>query len=154
MRPLLGRARIGQLPPEWYQRAKDAVARYDALVEQASLVADEGARGDLLLWLGRTDVLSDPAERYDHVVTDLKRAEVQTPPDYTVFTEQLVKDRIEQLEAINLEFGAKVQNAVEAYGSLAASAGAPSQPGRKIAASVLTGSVALFGLVVLPLVLD
>lgn len=141
------------LPPDWYQRAQDAISVYDQLVKEASLLGDEDARGKIFEFIGRTDMPSDPAERYVRVVADLKRAEATTPPDYTVFTDDLVKERITQLEAINETLQPMLAEAIGKYGSFGSPNGEPSQPGQRIAAGILTGSIALLGLVILPLAL-
>lgn len=126
----------------WPDEARDAVASYDDLMGRLSAIADD-VRGDILEWLGRTDVLGSPAERYQ-VVTEALSQGVE--PD------EVLRGRVGQLKAFVSEFAAKVKNA-ETYGTLPAATATGGTPEASMNELCLTGGVALLGLVVVPLLL-
>lgn len=149
----LAGSRLGQAPSEdWFTRARRAVLAYDKQIQDAALIADDSARGRILMWVGRADVPGSPAERYSAVVRDITQAETQAAAG--VYG-QIGQDRVQQLEAANIELASKVSGAIEAYGALPASSGAG---GRSEAGGnstlCIVGGIALLTLVVLPLLLD
>lgn len=144
------RARLGQSPDSWLGRARAAVSDYDRLLGEAATVADTDARGEILKWVGRSDVPGSPAERYAAVRMDVQRAEADGAP--AAYSERTAQARVEQLEDAVRELDANVSRAIEAYGALPApeGAGGATQAADSTAMCV-TGGIALLGLVVLPL---
>lgn len=65
-----------------------------------------------------------------------------------------LKKRLDLLKSYKIQLEAKVKNAEQSYGMLSASAGAGSTPERDRMMECVTGSIALLGLVILPLVLE
>jgi hypothetical protein len=148
-----GTARLGQTPDEWVGRARRAVGDFDSLLARASTVADDTARGDILKWVGRSDVPGAPAERRDVVARDA--AQAARAGAASVYAAGTGPARVAQLEESNRGFSARVSNAITAYGALPAPAGAGGTTGRgRTTAVCVTGGIALLGLVVVPLLLD
>src|SRR3972149_6393835 len=119
---VLGRPRLGQLPGEWMARARKAVDHYEMTLAEASMVANDDARGEILKWIGRADGPGRPGERYYATGRDLMAAQASGPDQ--VYSEDVAQHRVEQLEAMVSEFDMKVSNALEAYGSLEGPLGA------------------------------
>jgi hypothetical protein len=122
-----------------------AVALYDALLARVPLIADEDARGEILKWVGRSDSIGSPSERYGKVSEAVTSGAVM---------DDALAQRLRQLHEINAEFTARVENAEKAYGTLSAAAAAGSMPEAGLGGLCLSGGIALLGLVVLPLILD
>ncbi len=148
----LGRVRLAKaLGQDDYSQAiadgQKAVAQFDALLSRLAMVKDDGMRGDILKWIGRSDVPGDPAERYKVVVDKLVSG---AEPD-DVFAK-----RVSDLKADVSELEAKVKDA-ESYGTLPApkSMGADEVPDQGTHMGMcLAGGIALLGLIVVPLMLD
>lgn len=144
---------LGQLPGEWMDRARKAVGLYADVLAEASKVANDDARGEILKWIGRADVPGSPAERYYAAAQDLMAAQASGPD--SVYGQDLARRRVEQLEDAASEFSNRVSSAMESYGSLEAPAGAAGKTQAGVTATCVTGGIALLGLVVIPLlVLD
>ena len=126
---------------------QQAVAQFDALLSRLAVVKDDGMRGDILKWIGRSDVPGDPAERYKVVVDTLTSG---AEPDDTF------AKRVNDLKGAVSELEAKVKDA-ESYGTLPVpkSMGADEVPdqGTRMG-TCLAGGIALLGLIVVPLLLD
>lgn len=130
----------------WPDKARRLVAQFDDLLGRAALVADADSRGAILKAVGRADVPGSPAERYKVVSDALKSG---ATPD------QMLQDRVSQLEEMVGQLDAMVSGAEQAYGTLPAPGGAGGAPGRvDTAARFVMGGVALLCLVVVPLALD
>lgn len=137
------RLRLGQA--DLMEKGRQEVEAYDFLLGRVSMIADDTARGDILKWVGRSDMPGSPAERYKVVADALARAETE---------DGLLGDRVEQLRRVVTELGARVDNAESAYGTLSAPAGAGSTPEAGMGGLCLAGGIALLGLVVIPLLLE
>jgi hypothetical protein len=142
---MLGRVSLAQDASWWPSKGAESVRLYDDLLVRTSQIADPDARGQILAWLGRSDIPGSPAERYSAVSEALRSG--QGPSD-------VLKNRVDQLAEITSEFEAKVVNAEEAYGTLSAAAAAGSTPEASMGRLCFTGGVALLGLVIMPLLLD
>lgn len=148
----LGRVRLASaLGQADYSQAivdgQKAVMQFDALLSRLAMVKDDDTRGEILKWIGRSDVPGDPAERYKVVVDKLVSG---AEPD-DVFAK-----RVDDLKGVVSEFDAKVKDA-ESYGTLPApkSMGADEVPNQGTRMGMcLAGGIALLGLVVVPLLLD
>jgi hypothetical protein len=141
----LGRIRLGQGDQWWPKEGRDAISSYDQLMMRVPLVNNEQARTDILAWIGRSDLPGSPAERHK-VVSDALAAGVG-PSD-------IIRQRVTQLEEAVASLEAKVDNAEEAYGTLPAAPAAGSTSEAGVRGLVISGSIALLGLVVAPLLLD
>lgn len=137
------RLRLGQ--EDLLSKGRQEVEAYDFLLGRVSMIADDTARGDILKWVGRSDMPGSPAERYKVVADGVARSETE---------DGFFGDRVEQLRGIVTELGARVDNAERAYGTLLAPAGAGSTPEAGTAGLCLAGGIALLGLVVVPLLLE
>lgn len=150
---LAGRARLGQTPEEWLGRARAAVAEYDRLIKGASAIADPEARGEILMWIGRTDVPGSPAERYDAVRMDVGEAEASGPAQ--IYADGVARSRIGQLENAVTDLSERVSNALASYGTLQAPGGAGSMTqAAGISTMCVIGGIALLGLIVVPLLVS
>lgn len=153
-RPMNGHpVRMGQeasVAAWWPAEGLSSIQKWDALLARVSQLADEGARREVLGWIGRSDIPGSPAERYQVVGTDIRnRITPSTQADA-----QMVRARLDSLNRNLSEFDAMVNRAEMAYGLLPASGGAGSRPERSMMIECVSGGVALLGLVILPLILD
>lgn len=144
--PFMAQKVLGQTDTSWWPAsAREAVSAYDALMGRVPLIADDDARGEILLWVGRTDLPGSPAERYQAVSSALAAG---AQPD------AMLKGIVDQLKDVVAELSAKVGNAEEAYGTLSVADAAGSTPEAGMNGLCFTGSVALLGLVIAPLLLE
>jgi hypothetical protein len=105
---------LGQTVDEWYRRALDAAEAFDSLLKRSAYLADEGLRGEILLWVGRPDVPGSPAERYSRVTEDLAEVNSVDPPAFSFYTEPVAVDRVTDLEAVLQEFYGRMTDAEKA----------------------------------------
>jgi len=113
------RIRLGQTPQDWYRRAKEALAKFDKLLDRTARIANKTEREAILAWVGISAVEDTPAYRYANVKSDLMTdVEAYTPPNVDAYKVERRTNRIEKLEAFNREFEAKVSNAETVYGKL------------------------------------
>lgn len=153
-RPMNGRpVRMGQATSSaawWPAEGLSTAQEWDALISRTSQIADADAKGEILKWVGRSDIPGSPAERYKVIVDDLNTS-------YSPATEAEVselKNRLDLLKSYKSQLEAKVLNAEQAYGTLSAPAGAGSTPEQDRMMECVTGGIALLGLIILPLILD
>jgi hypothetical protein len=157
-RPLGGvPLRMGQVAPAapsaaawWPTEGLSTVQAWDALIARVSQVANQGAQDEILKWVGRSDIPGSPAERYKVVADSLNTK--FTPSTASDISE--LRKRLDSLETYKSDLEARVQNAEQSYGLLAASPGAVSTPEHDRTMQYVTGGIALLGLIVLPFVLD
>jgi hypothetical protein len=117
--PLLSGLRLGQSAFEWYRRAKDALAKYEALVARLAEVANRTARLEIETWLGSPLIPGTPAYRYATVRSDvLENVEAYTPPNYGAYQLERRQNRVVELEDHVKDFSAKVTDAERVYGRL------------------------------------
>jgi hypothetical protein len=124
-----------------------AVRQWDDLLFRLAAVKDDGARGEILNWLGRADIPGSPAERYA-VVRDALVAGFEPDEVFSKRVDDLV-DKVSEMDT-------RIASA-ETSGTLPTPKrmGAGSTPEEGMALSkCLLGGVALLGLIVLPFVLD
>lgn len=149
----MGPIRMGQAVSSaaWWPAEGLATAQtWDALLARVSQIADADVRGQILQWVGRSDVPGSPAERYKMIVDDLSS-------QYSPANEQevgVLKKRLDLLKSYTGQLESQVKAAENSYGTLSAPVGAGSTPERDMMMECLTGGIALLGLVILPLVLD
>ncbi len=129
----------------WPEEGYVAASRFDELLSRVALLADDGTRGDILKYVGRSDIPGSPAERYQTIVNSLG-GEPLDP--------EILRDRLNDLNVALSEIEARVKNAETAYGTLPASAEAGgTSDGGKMGAC-FAGGVALLSFVILPIILD
>ena len=138
------RVRLGQ-ETWWPDQAAKAVADYDRLVGRVAVIANEKARKEILDWIGRSDLPGSPAERYQVVSAALAAG---------VEADGMLEDRVNQLRAAVASLNAKVESAETAYGTLSAVKAAGSTSEADVRGLVISGSIALLGLIIAPLLLD
>jgi len=110
---------IGQTPQDWYRRAKESLAKFDALLTRTAKIANKTERDNILTWVGTAAVEDSPAYRYATVKRDLEGdVEAYTPPNVNAYQVERRQNRIKKLEDYNKEFEAKVSNAETVYGKL------------------------------------
>ena len=139
---VLGRHALGQAPGEWSRRAWSAVTTFDELMAQSAHINDESARGEIMSWVGRSDVPGSPAERYLKVVTD-----IDEDPE-RVYASEMEQRRVVDLEAAVSEFHQRTTEAANTYGLLPGSADVarpPAVPPRALPTFILA-SIAVLGL--------
>jgi hypothetical protein len=137
------RYRLGQTPDEWLRRAREAVANFDDLLAELAHVADDTARGQILMWIGREDVPGSPAERYKVVVEDLERGEA-------AYTEEIPVKRVEEIERAVDDLYQRVAGAGRAYGLFPGAEGAekPRMTPMPMMTAFVLGSIVFIGLAV------
>lgn len=112
---------MGQTPTEWYNRAKRALAQFEALLTRVASIANQTSRNEILAWIGTTGDVDSAAYRYGAVKSDLQQdVEAFTPPAVNAYQVGRRTSRIEKLEEFNTELEAKVTNAESVYGKLPA----------------------------------
>lgn len=117
--PILGAPRpfLGQI--EWYNRAKQSLAEFDALLKRVAQVANKTAREAILDWIGTADDEDSAAYRYNRVKADLTEdVERFTPPNYDAYQIERRRNRIEKMEDWNRELKSMVEEAETIYGRL------------------------------------
>ncbi len=135
----------------WPSEGLSSVQSWDALIARLAKTSDPEAREKVLEWIGRSDIPGSPAERYKVVVDDLNRNFMPSTPEQIAS----LRNRVDQLEANTSQLEAKVKNAEKTFGVYVAStAEAPSMPDADMMMECVTGSIALLGLVIMPLLLD
>lgn len=134
----------------WPAEGLSTVQTWDALLSRVSKISNPDSQKDILQWIGRSDIPGSPAERYKVVVDDLNTK--FTPSTNEQIT--TLRNRLDQLKENTSQLEAKVKNAEQAYGVFVASTGATSMPDHDMVMECVTGSIALLGLIILPLILD
>lgn len=129
-------------PTDWQSRGRSAITQWDALVARVSNIVDDAARGQLLEWMGRSDVPGSNTERYNAVLQDLREGEAADPA--------LAERRVGQLEGAVEELSAFVGNAEEKYGTIT---GFPKKAPALDEKTLLVGGAALILLLVIPLMI-
>lgn len=113
-----GNYRMGQTAQEWYDRARKAVARFDALLARARQIAAPIERNNLLAWVGNGGTIGDPAYARNYVdqdsTVDVAREGIGA---YNLPRRQ---NRVAELESINGDFNDKVELAEQRGGILPA----------------------------------
>jgi hypothetical protein len=110
---------IGQAPEEWYRRAKESLAAFEALLDRTAKIANKTERERILAWVGRPTTEGTPAYRYARVKADLlEDVERYTPPNVDAYKLERRQNRIKELEDFNKEFQTMVSNAETAFGKL------------------------------------
>lgn len=110
---------MGQTPADWYRRAKESLAKYDALSERVRRIANQTERKTLQEWMGSPAVDGSPAYRYQSVLSDLQQdVESFTPPAVNAYQVSRRTSRIEKLEDYNRDLEGMVANAEAVYGIL------------------------------------
>jgi hypothetical protein len=126
-RTALAGARLGQAPQEWYQRAKTAIAKYEALLARTGRIANQEERQKITAWVGSPGDEATPAYRYSRVLDDLRGdVESVSPPNIQAYSVERRQERIKKLEDFNREFESMVATAESVFGMVTASA--PSAP--------------------------
>lgn len=111
---------MGQTTPsDWYRRAKESLAKYDALADRVKRIANQTERKTIQEWMGSPAVDGTPAERYQTVLSDLQQdVEAYTPPAVNAYQVERRTNRIKKLEAFNKSLEGMIANAEAVYGIL------------------------------------
>jgi len=122
IRHVLGRPSfLGDTGQEWYQRARTAVNKFDALRVRLNLIASKTARDEINTWLGPTanEVEDTPQWQRDRVAFEITQVEGSIPPNYGYFDEATYhQSRVSELESSVTTFDSKVMAAEKTYGIL------------------------------------
>lgn len=106
-------------PSEWYDRAKQGLAKYDDLFARVGRIADQTDRQTIQNWLGAPYVDGTPANAAQQVLTDIREdVESFIPANVNAYQVTSRTDKIQKLESVNREFEAMVANAAAAHGIL------------------------------------
>jgi hypothetical protein len=120
----LGSSGITPTPSDWYERAKEGLAKYDDLVSRTSRIADQAERKKIQDWLGSPIVDGTPANSAQQVLTDIREdVESFIPANVNAYQVRSRTEKIEKLEATNQDLMAMVANASAAHGILPVSQG-------------------------------
>lgn len=110
---------LGQTPSEWYRRAKESVAKFDALVNRMNRIANKTERQYIQEWVGSPSTQDSPAYRRNSVQSDITGdVERYTPPNVDAYQVSRRTSRIGKLEDVNQDFESSVANAEAVYGIL------------------------------------
>jgi hypothetical protein len=110
---------IGQTPTDWYRRAKESIARFDALIGRMNRIANQTERKLIQDWVGSPSTDGTPAYRRRSVEADLMQdVEAYTPPNVNAYQVERRTNRIGKLEDMNADFESRVANAEAVYGIL------------------------------------
>lgn len=118
-RPMLG---APTSPEEWYSRAVRNIAKYDALVDRAEVIANKVVREQIL-----ETYHSDPADKdgawyaRDAVAYNVGQVESYPPLNYLIFNAGQAQNRVDRLSSWNKDLESSVANAEATYGSIPAS---------------------------------
>lgn len=111
-------AKLGVSAAQWYARAQNAVAQFDALVVRTAKIANQTYRNEVVAWVGDPSSSDTPRERYNTVVWDMNRAKSYTPLNTTEYDRSQLQNRVTKLEDYNQDFAAKVIAGENLYGIL------------------------------------
>lgn len=130
----LGAGSVTPTPSEWYQRAKEGLAKYDDLVSRLSRIADQTERKRIQDWIGSPIVDGTPANAAQQVLTDIREdVESFVPANVNAYQVPTRTDRIESLESVNHDIETMVTNTSAVHGILPVSQGViptpPENPG-------------------------
>lgn len=145
------RKTLGQTAEEWKVRAEKAVLAYDHFIEKTATIQNQEAIDGITEWIGRADMPGSPEERRIAVGMDLDESKASE----AVYGTDMATQRVKQLEDMVLQFEARVDSALQTYGSLPAPSGAGSRT-EEVSATMLciTGGIGLLGLIVIPILLE
>lgn len=105
---------LGQTAQEWFEKAKEEVARFEFLKGRIAAIDNRIERENLITWLGKTDVPDTPEYRYNSVKSDLATDVAEEGVGaYNVARRQ---GRVSELEAINDEFEERIAAAIQTHG--------------------------------------
>ena len=119
MHPNLGRpVGLGETAEGWMARAQKALQAYDALKARTAAIGNKTEREAIAAWLGNASVPGTPAYRYNTVKSDL---EFDVPREGVgAYNLERRQNRIVELEELNRDFRARVENAEKVYGTVPA----------------------------------
>ena len=150
----LGAADLTSTPSDWYDRAKEGLAKYDDLVSRVSRLADQVERKRIQDWLGSPIVEGTPANAAQAVLTDIREdVELYIPANVNAYQVSSRTDKIVRLESVNRDLAAMVANASAQHGILPVSQGvipAPQPdpgPSWLLPVVVVTGALGIAALV-------
>lgn len=110
---------LGQTPTDWYRRAKESIAKFDALIGRMNRIANQTERKVIQDWVGSPSTEGTPAYRRRSVEADLTQdVEAYTPPNVNAYQVERRTNRIAKLEDFNADFQSRVANAEVVYGIL------------------------------------
>jgi hypothetical protein len=152
MAPMTPHRQMGQVGSSaawWPTEGLTTAQAWDALLARAAKLSDGPAKTEILQWVGRSDIPGSPAERY-RIIVDNLNANFSPSTEEEVTT---LRNRLDLLKFYTGDLEAKVKNAEES-GAPAAPSGAASTTERDRMMECVAGSIALIGLIILPLILD
>jgi hypothetical protein len=109
---------LGATGADWYQRAKQAEANFQALLVRTQKIANKTVREEIADWIGAVGSVDTPMERYGTVIANTTKAESYTPLNTVEFERSQLQNRVTKLESYNSELQSKVKNAEDYYGIL------------------------------------
>lgn len=112
--------RLGQsvTAAEWYERARRAIAKYQALQGRVAQIANKTSRAEILAWIGTPSNTSSIAYRYATVVSDSTQDVARE--GVGAYNVERRQNRIMELEELNEDLEAKINQAEQFYGTLPA----------------------------------
>lgn len=113
-----GMGTLGQTGAEYYQRAKDYLVRYVALVNNINRIANKESRESFIKELGSVSVADSPAYRAASVQDDVGQVEAHVPPATEVYDIQRRRNRVDKLGEILKSFEPRVAEAQSRFGVL------------------------------------
>lgn len=108
---LAGGPWLGETGMEWYDRARNAIAKFDQLLARTNGIPSKAERDTVLAWVGPVGSSDTPRERYLTVVENVHYVEASDPIDYTKYEVSRLQNRVKKLEAYNVEFEDKIRAA-------------------------------------------
>jgi hypothetical protein len=109
---------LGATGSEWYQRAKQAEANFQALMARTARIANQTVRDQIVDWIGAPGSVDTPMERYNTLISDSDRAQGYTPLNTTEYERSQLQNRITKMESYNNQLKEKVKDAEDFYGIL------------------------------------
>lgn len=125
----MGVSVVATTPSDWYNRAKEALAKYDDLKVRTTKIADQTQRKMIQDWAGSPIVQDTPANMAQAVLTDIRQdVESFIPANVNAYQVPARTKKIEDLEAINRDLEAMVVNAEAVHGTLPSNQYGTQQP--------------------------
>jgi hypothetical protein len=116
-------------PSDWYNRAKEGLAKFEDLSGRVVRIGDEAARKKIQNWMGSAIDEGTPANAAQEVLTDIRDdVELYIPANVNAYQVPSRTDKIQKLEKINHDLESMVVNAEAAHGSLPVGQGVVTPP--------------------------
>lgn len=104
--------RMGQYDQTWYERAKAALAKYEELVSNTSVLNEPAVREDLISRYSGDLLQADSVATLINILAqEVQEAESYVPTRYEVFADRERQGRVEKLEYYNRLFESDIAKA-------------------------------------------